>query len=288
MAAKPKTVFERLEERMERIEQIIDKIIPAILDKIIPAIDNVKTELPGSIGPNLMSFADMIGEQIENVTKAVSSIPSGGGGEGTNIDTSGLITPINKILENFNTLIENINQLNMKMDNITNEINSLKGAITQVKVAPAPAAPVQQTTTTVQKIKSQVKPASTPATYQTPQTQTKPAPAVIQKPAQPVSSSDQIPVVTTEFTTVPPEVFNLLDSITEKLKSGTLALQMAEYMEGIRDKVVELYKWHPILYEVATQARKLKKSGPEDPIDADTYQLLLEKVQEWKQRIKSG
>ncbi|MHA1229514.1 MAG: hypothetical protein ACTSRP_03110 [Candidatus Helarchaeota archaeon] len=300
MASKPKTVFERLEERLEKVEQILDKIIPGIIDQVIPSIEKVKEELPASIGPNLMSFADMIGEQIENLSKTISNAPGGTAGAVSSADSGELMSTINKLLENFNVLLNSFNSLNSKIDNLNNEIISIKNSINEIKsggiqvgvkpmptVAPTAAPQPQPAQPTITQPATQIKqgPAPVPSPAPTPTkmpTQAKPAPTA------PATTPTTIPTVTAEYTTVPKEVFDLFDSITEKLKSGMLANQLGQYMDEVRDKITNLYKWHPTLYELASHARKLKKLGPEDPVDADTYQLLLEKIQEWKRRIKTG
>ncbi|MHA1752673.1 MAG: hypothetical protein ACTSYZ_09925 [Candidatus Helarchaeota archaeon] len=289
MASKPKTIFERLEERMEKLEQIINTIVPGILDQVIPALDKVKEDLPASIGPNLMNFADMIGEQIENVSKSVSSISSPGGGGPVNVDLSEVTASLNKILDSFNVLLKGFDQVNSKIDNLTSEISLLKNDVNQIKAISSSVAPVTQTAPPVN-VRPQVtaQPATpAPASFQA-TAQPKPTPTIKAAPAPTITPQEKIPTITTESSVVPTEVFDLFDSITEKLKSGMLAQQMAQHMEQVRDKIVNIYKWHPTLYELASQARKLKKAGVEDPVDADTYQLLLEKVQEWKQRIKTG
>ncbi len=59
-------------------------------------------------------------------------------------------------------------------------------------------------------------------------------------------------------------------------------------MEQIRDTIVKIFRWHPALYELATFARRLKKSPEGTGLDAETQSLLIEKVDEWKNRISSS
>jgi uncharacterized phage infection (PIP) family protein YhgE len=276
LADKPKTVFERLEDRMIEIDESIAKIPSLILDKIIPAIDKIKNDLPSSIGPNLMNFADMIGEQIENLSNQVSNM--GGTAGGATGDTNGINASINQIQNNFNQLLNGINQLNAKIDGMNKEIVNLKALTgetkTTIKTKPETQTTIKQP---VQKTVSQPqKPIQTPSKTVI---KSQPAPAIETKP--------QMPTITTESSTVPPQVFELFDKIGTKLKAGTPAEQMAQIMEDVRDEIVNIFKWTPVLYEVATQARKLRKAG-NVAIDPDMYQLLLEKVPEWKNRIKSG
>ncbi|MBD3228865.1 MAG: hypothetical protein GF329_11820 [Candidatus Lokiarchaeota archaeon] len=283
MADKPKTVFERLEDRMMEIQSILEKILPSIQNEVLPAIENIKEELPSSIGPNLMSFADMIGEQIENVSNSISNMKAQPG-TGT---SDGNIQQINSSVSQIN---ENITKLNSKMDGITTEITNLKNKINEIESG----TPTTRTQKTVAKqavsqqpqVKSQQSSPRIESSVLAPKTS--PKPSIKPKPAPAVKKETEIPTITTELTSVPPEVFDLFDNITENLKKGLTAQQMATLMENTRDKIVKIYKWHPTLYELATRARKLKKYGAEDPIDSETYQLLLEKVQEWKERIKSG
>ncbi|TFF88633.1 MAG: hypothetical protein EU550_00945 [Promethearchaeota archaeon] len=283
MAEKPKTVFERLEDRMRDIQTKLEEILPSIKNEVIPAIEKVKEDIPASIGPNLMTFADMIGEQIDTVSNSISNIkvPATSGPSGEN---SG------EISSSLNQISDNIMKLNSKIDGITTEITNLKNKINGIEsgstITRIPKTVAKPAASSQTQVKAQKSSPPLDPSVKTPKTTTKPS--IKPKPAPTVKKETEIPTITTELGSVPPEVFDLLDNITVNLKKGLTAQQMAKFMEDTRDKIVKLYKWHPIIYEMATRARKLKKFGTEDPIDSETYQLLLEKVQEWKERIKSG
>ncbi|HUY00082.1 MAG TPA: hypothetical protein VMV49_11045 [Candidatus Deferrimicrobium sp.] len=79
----------------------------------------------------------------------------------------------------------------------------------------------------------------------------------------------------------------LLDSITAKARSGMAAAQLGVEMETIRSQIVEVFEWHPTLFELAAFARRLKQMQPGIPLDPETLQLLIEKIEAWKSRIMS-
>ncbi|MHA1130726.1 MAG: hypothetical protein ACTSQQ_07950, partial [Candidatus Helarchaeota archaeon] len=81
------------------------------------------------------------------------------------------------------------------------------------------------------------------------------------------------------------EVIKLLDSIAERAKSGISAAQLGNEMEQIRNKIVEIYQWHPALFELAAFSRRLKASSTETTIDPPILNNLLSQIENWKERI---
>ena len=53
----------------------------------------------------------------------------------------------------------------------------------------------------------------------------------------------------------------------------------SKIIENARDTISKSWKWHPILYEVGTFARKLKKYPPGKPPDAEVLSLLMKKME---------
>lgn len=77
----------------------------------------------------------------------------------------------------------------------------------------------------------------------------------------------------------------LLDRIIMRANSGLTGIQLAQEMEQIRNKIVEIFQWHPALFELAAFARRLKSQPGEAVLDANSLQNLTEKIQAWKSRI---
>ena len=81
------------------------------------------------------------------------------------------------------------------------------------------------------------------------------------------------------------KVIMLFDTILVKAQTGLTAPQLADEMEQIRNQIVEVFEWHPTLFELAAFARRIKKGPANTPIDPQTVQLLIEKIEAWKRRI---
>ncbi|NVM53647.1 MAG: hypothetical protein HWN66_08080 [Candidatus Helarchaeota archaeon] len=81
------------------------------------------------------------------------------------------------------------------------------------------------------------------------------------------------------------EAVQLLDVILEKAKSGIAASQLGQVMEQTKNTIVQIFQWHPTMFELAAFARRLQQFPAGSPIDNETLILLAEKVNAWKQRI---
>ena len=253
-----KTVFERLEDKMIELQQNIENS----LTKLQTTIENLKEEIPRSIGQNLMSFTDMIGAKFEDLEEAIKkiNIPEGQTGEPSAL----------------NALQGDLNSIKSSLSNLQTAIKGIKTEIPPSKT-PTPAASLPPKTPM-----PAVSPKSTPKP--TPKSTPKPTPkSTTSTTAKPVStpppSSSQGPVS---------DVFKLLDSIKEKAESNITATQLASEMEQVRDTIVKIFRWHPALYELATFARRLKKFPEGAALDNETKALLLEKIEEWKNRVSSS
>jgi hypothetical protein len=263
--AQKKTVFERLEDKMIELEQNVDNK----LTNLQSSIQNLKEEIPKSIGQNLMSFADMIGAKVENIEDALQKVgPSGGPAP----DLSALKTLQNDLIE------------------IKNSIKNLQNAITNIKIeVPAPAAspsiPLSSTPPAVSPppitTPTKAVPVTTPPPVTTP-TRSIPAPEESAGVISP-SATSPAPISPTEGPIS--DVIKLIEEIKVKAKSGITATQLANEMEQTRDTIVKIFRWHPALYELATFARRLKKYPEGAGLDKEILELLLEKVDEWKNRV---
>ena len=81
------------------------------------------------------------------------------------------------------------------------------------------------------------------------------------------------------------EVIKLLDSIAQRARSGIPAQQLGNEMEQIRNKIVEIFQWHPALFELAAFSRRLKAAPVGTQVDASTLNNLLSQIEDWKKRI---
>ncbi|MFX1450459.1 MAG: hypothetical protein ACFFCM_06440 [Promethearchaeota archaeon] len=83
----------------------------------------------------------------------------------------------------------------------------------------------------------------------------------------------------------PPIVLEVFQLIEQRAQRGEAADALSKIIENARDTISKSWKWHPILYEVGTFARKLKKYPPGKPPDAEIIKLLMEKMAEWKEKM---
>ena len=80
-----KTVFERLEDRMIELQEEINKKLANIdqinakLESLETSLENLKQEIPRSIGENLLQFSDLIGGKIEEIEDALQNVSGSGG-----------------------------------------------------------------------------------------------------------------------------------------------------------------------------------------------------------------
>ncbi len=102
-------------------------------------------------------------------------------------------------------------------------------------------------------------------------------PAPVRAPVPPAATSTDAPRA---------EAIKLLDSIISEINRGLSAPQIGAYMEEVRNKIVEVFQWHPTLFELAAFAKRLSDSPP-GPVDPDNLAMLLDKINAWKKRILS-
>jgi hypothetical protein len=248
--AQKKTVFERLEDKMIELEEKLD----SKLTQLQTSIDSLKDDIPRSLGENLMSFTDMIGAKIEDLEEILKTSGTSGGQS----LPSG-----------------NLNALKADLDGIKDAIDNLK-LIIQKMEAPTPVASPPTTISPNLESKSKTSPSPTPLTSSTSTVTTTTSKAT-------PSAASSLPPGTGGLA----QVIQLLDSIKEKARSNLTSNQLANEMEQTRDTIVKIFRWHPALYELATFARRLKKAPQGANVDAETQQLLLEKIDEWKNRVSS-
>ncbi|HUY01331.1 MAG TPA: hypothetical protein VMV49_17350 [Candidatus Deferrimicrobium sp.] len=260
--AQKKTVFERLEDKMVELEQNIDNK----LMNLQSSLQNLKEDIPKSIGQSLMSFADMIGAKIENIEDALQNI---GPSRGAAPDLSAIKTLQNDLTEIKNT-----------MKTLQNAIANIKVEIPPTTVSPSIPAKVAPATV------SPPQPAAPASTKPPTVTQSSPI-SVPKEPISAIPTSAPSPSPSAPVEGPISDVINLLDEIKTKAKSGITAVQLANEMEQTRDTIVKIFRWHPALYELATFARRLKKYPEAAGLDTEILELLLEKVEEWKNRVSS-
>ncbi|MHA1298946.1 MAG: hypothetical protein ACTSO9_05820 [Candidatus Helarchaeota archaeon] len=82
----------------------------------------------------------------------------------------------------------------------------------------------------------------------------------------------------------PPIVLEVFQLIEQRASGGESGEALSRIIENARDTISKSWKWHPILYEVGTFARKIKKLGPK-PINDEIMKLLLTKIEEWKEKM---
>ena len=160
-----------------------------------------------------------------------------------------------------------IDKFESMLEQIQNQISQQEA--TAAAYTPPPPAPVQPMQAPIPQYAAPI-PSLQPSPPVAPV-----APAPAQAPAQimpPVSGPKA-------------KVIMLFDTILVKAQTGLSAPQLATEMEQIRNQIVEVFEWHPTLFELAAFARRIKNGPPNTPIDPQTVQLLIEKIEAWKQRI---
>ncbi len=158
-------------------------------------------------------------------------------------------------------------------------LNQIQSQISQQEAAAAVAPPPMQAP-----IPPQPTPTQAPQSYAPAQPQYQPIPP--QAPAMAPQPTPQQPAQITPPVSGPKaQVIMLFDSILVKAQTGMTAPQLAAEMEQIRNQIVEIFEWHPTLFELAAFARRVKRGPANTPIDPTTLQSLIEKVEAWKQRI---
>jgi uncharacterized protein YoxC len=254
-----KTVFERLEDRMIELQEEINNKLANIdqinmkLESLETSLENLKQEIPRSIGQNLLQFSDLIGGKIEDIEDALQNV-SGSGGAAPGYSA-------------INSLQNELTEIKVSMKNLQNAVQNIKIQVPSSATTPAPAKPATPAPTTPTPARTLVSPTPAPA---------KPTPAPSTTPSPSVATPTSGPMT---------DVFKLLDTIAQKAQSGLSGPQIAGEMEQVRDTIVKIFRWHPALYELATFARRLKKAPAGTAADAATVNLLLEKINEWKNRI---
>jgi len=96
------------------------------------------------------------------------------------------------------------------------------------------------------------------------------------------------PKPTVKPATVPIEVHQILDGISNAVKSGVSAKELYTIMNNARDSIIKVYKWHPVLYELASFSRRIQKIPESQQLDNEISSLLIDKINDWKMRITEG
>lgn len=100
-----------------------------------------------------------------------------------------------------------------------------------------------------------------------------------------VSSTDTSKPGAAKKGKTPPIVKEVFDLIEQRANRGVSAQELAKIIENGRDTISKSWKWHPLLYEVGTFARKLKKYPKDKVPDQEILKLLFQKIEEWKTKM---
>ncbi|NVM02892.1 MAG: hypothetical protein HWN67_11180 [Candidatus Helarchaeota archaeon] len=244
---------ENFEERINELKELINEKIT----ELSSAIKKITEELPSSIGQILMQFSDLIGENFEGVTEKFED----------------LSLTINEIKQGV-TEMKMEKELELAQDAELSELikqtvieeTKAPKEVTTPPEEPKPAAKVEKPAPVLEK--------PTPKIKEKPPVVKKPP---IVKPAKPTSATEP-----TEE--VPEEVLLLFEEISNAVVSNVTANELANAMNTARENIIKVFKWHPVLYELASFSRRIQKM-PEGPLDAEITSLLLEKIEDWKNRI---
>lgn len=81
------------------------------------------------------------------------------------------------------------------------------------------------------------------------------------------------------------KVHKIFDGISDAVISKISAKELFDLMNQARDSIIKVYRWHPVLYELASFARRVQKLSEDQPLDNEISTLLIEKINDWKNRI---
>ncbi|MFX0133843.1 MAG: hypothetical protein ACFFDN_09370, partial [Candidatus Hodarchaeota archaeon] len=236
------------------------------------AIKKIQEELPSSIGQILMQFSDLIGENFEGVSEKFEDLSSA----------------INEIKQGFSEMkmekeLERAQEAELSeliKQTVSEEATTPK-EVTTPPIEPKPAVKVKKP--------APVEAKPSPKVQKAPPIVEKPVlvkPSIVKKP--PIVKPPKPKPVAEPEEEVPEEVLKLFDAISDAVVSNLNANQLAEAMNTARENIIKVFKWHPVLYELASFARRIQKMPPDAPLDTEITSLLVEKVEDWKQRIAGG
>ncbi|MFX1295913.1 MAG: hypothetical protein ACFFD2_13815 [Promethearchaeota archaeon] len=98
------------------------------------------------------------------------------------------------------------------------------------------------------------------------------------KPLSPITSSGK-------KEKIPPIVTEVLGSLTERAQSGADAHELANSLKNARDIISKSWRSHPVLYELGTFARKLRKIPKGQSPSSDLLNILIQKIKEWTEKM---
>ncbi|MHA1301449.1 MAG: hypothetical protein ACTSO9_18665 [Candidatus Helarchaeota archaeon] len=257
-------------EKIDELINFLANLFDQKFTELTNAIRKMQEDVSASIGQNLMQFSDLIVGKVDNLLDLVNEIRQD-------------IQEIKKEKE-FEMAQE------AELSELIRQTVSEESATetTKPSTASTPAPTVQKTPPIV----------STPAptVQKTPPIVSKPAPTVqktppiVSKPAPTVQKPPIVKPTVQEPSTepseiIPEEVPQLFDGISNAVVSNVSARELASIMDNARNQIIKVFRWHPVLYELASFSRRIQKLPGDSPISADISSLLIEKIQDWKKRI---
>lgn len=86
--------------------------------------------------------------------------------------------------------------------------------------------------------------------------------------------------------TLNPKVAQIFENLTMAIKSGIKARELSRILEDSRDEIANVQGFSTTLNEIGKVARKLKGAPPNAQIDTESVNVFIEKLDEWKERMK--
>ncbi|MHA1383753.1 MAG: hypothetical protein ACTSR3_08380 [Candidatus Helarchaeota archaeon] len=271
-------------EKIDELINFLANLFDQKFTELTNAIRKMQEDVSASIGQNLMQFSDLIVGKVDNLLDLVNEIRQ----------------DIQEIKKEKEFEMAQEAELSELIRQTVSEESATEA--TKPSTASTPAPTVQKTppivstpAPTVQKTPPIVsKPA--PTVQKTPPIVSKPAPTVqktppiVSKPAPTVQKPPIVKPTVQEPSTepseiIPEEVPQLFDGISNAVVSNVSARELASIMDNARNQIIKVFRWHPVLYELASFSRRIQKLPGDSPISADISSLLIEKIQDWKKRI---
>lgn len=242
----------------ENIEQKLNEM----KEEMNSGLEKIKQEV-ADIGQNIIKFLAFMGDKVVVLEESIS-------------DLSG---SIKEIKQDF-TELKKEKEMEMAQEAELSEL--IKQTVTEevsesekVKATPKKAKPAPKI-----KEAAPITPKPAPKIPEKPIVVEKPS--IVKKP--PIVKPAQVEAEVKPAEEIPVEVLQIFDNISNTVVSKVNSTMLAEIMNHARDEIIKVYKWHPVLYELASFSRRIEKM-PEGPLDTEITSLLLEKIEDWKNRI---
>ncbi|MHA1315100.1 MAG: hypothetical protein ACTSSI_11275 [Candidatus Helarchaeota archaeon] len=113
------------------------------------------------------------------------------------------------------------------------------------------------------------------------------APPTQQEPSFTVfSESSTTPSRSKKAGKLSPQILQIFDNLVKAVQAGIKARELGRILADSRDEIANIYGFSSTLNEIGRVARNLNKAPVNAGIDGETQKVFLQKIEEWKNRLK--